>query len=90
MKKCDGSGYPDGLRGDAIPITARVLQIADVFDTLTTERPYKKALSVNEALHIMKQEVAMGWWDPQVFEQLERLVIRGKPNFLSRGASAGH
>jgi putative two-component system response regulator len=89
-EKCDGSGYPDGLRGDAIPITARVLQIADVFDALTTERPYKKALPARDALQIMKEEVAKGWWDPQVFDQFERLVSSGEANFLSRGASAGH
>ncbi len=41
-EKFDGSGYPDGLRGEAIPVTARVLQIVDVYDALTTDRPYKR------------------------------------------------
>src|ERR1700693_3050254 len=63
-EKLDGSGYPDGLRGDAIPITARVLQIVDVYDALTTDRPYKKAFSITDALQTMKEEVAKGWWDP--------------------------
>src|ERR1022692_2422039 len=49
-EKLDGSGYPDGLRGDAIPITARILQIVDVYDALTTERPYKRAFSITDAL----------------------------------------
>ncbi|MGA7512498.1 MAG: HD domain-containing phosphohydrolase, partial [Candidatus Sulfotelmatobacter sp.] len=52
-EKLDGSGYPDGLRGDAIPITARVIQIVDVFDALTTDRPYKKAFSTADALQTM-------------------------------------
>ncbi|HWP85500.1 MAG TPA: HD domain-containing phosphohydrolase, partial [Terriglobia bacterium] len=72
-EKYDGSGYPDGLRGEAIPITARILQLADVYDALTTERPYKKALSLEETLWIMQEEVAKGWWDPHLFEEF-RLV----------------
>ena len=88
-EKCDGSGYPDGLRGEAIPVTARVLQIVDVYDALTTDRPYKKALSVADALQTMKDEVAKGWWDPHIFDQFERLVRSGTANVLSRGAAVG-
>jgi putative two-component system response regulator len=54
-EKLDASGYPDELRGDAIPVTARVLQIVDVYDALTTQRPYKKAFSVADALQTMKE-----------------------------------
>jgi putative two-component system response regulator len=88
-EKFDGSGYPDGLRGEAIPVTARVLQIVDVYDALTTDRPYKRAFSITDALQTMKQEVAKGWWDPQIFDQFERLVRSGTADFLSRGAAAG-
>ncbi len=88
-EKFDGSGYPDKLRGDAIPITARVLQIVDVYDALTTERPYKHAFSITDALQTMKQEVAKGWWDPRIFDQFERLVRSGAADFLSQGAAAG-
>ncbi|MGA9385657.1 MAG: HD domain-containing phosphohydrolase [Candidatus Sulfotelmatobacter sp.] len=88
-EKLDGSGYPDGLCGEAIPATARIMQIVDVFDALTTERPYKKALCETEALQIMGQEVAKGWWDRQIFEEFERLVNRDSVGFLTRGASAG-
>lgn len=88
-EKLDGSGYPDGLRGDAIPVTARVLQIVDVYDALTTERPYKKAFPISDALQTMKQEVAKGWWDPQIFEQFEHMVRSSTADFLSRGAAAG-
>jgi putative two-component system response regulator len=89
-EKFDGSGYPDKLRGEAIPIAARVLQIVDVYDALTTDRPYKKAFSITDALQTMKQEVAKGWWDAHIFDQFERLVRSGTADFLSQGASVGH
>jgi len=73
-EKLDGSGYPDGLRGTEIPFTARVLQIVDVFDALTTERPYRRALSAEAALVIMQQEIEKGWWDPSIFAIFRNLV----------------
>lgn len=88
-EKFDGSGYPDKLRGDDIPITARVLQVVDVYDALTTVRPYKPAFSITDALQTMKMEVAKGWWDARIFDQFERLVRSGTANFLARGATAG-
>src|SRR5450432_3697464 len=88
-EKLDGSGYPDGLRGDAIPITARILQIVDVYDALTTDRPYKKAFTITDALQTMKEEVAKGWWDAHVFGEFERLVRSGTADLLSRSMAAG-
>ena len=73
-EKMDGSGYPDGLKGEAIPLTARVLQIVDVYDALTTERPYKPVIAQDEALALMKREVRKGWWDPKVFAAFEQLI----------------
>jgi putative two-component system response regulator len=55
-ERWDGAGYPKRLAGEAIPLCARIVAIADVFDALTTERPYKKALSLEEALAILKAE----------------------------------
>jgi putative two-component system response regulator len=73
-EKFDGSGYPDGLCGEQIPVTARVLQLADVFDALTTERPYKPAQPPAAALRVMAAEVARGWWDPRLFGEFRRLM----------------
>jgi len=88
-EKLDGSGYPDGLKSDQIPVTARVLQIVDVYDALTTVRPYKPAFSITDALQTMRLEVSKGWWDPQIFDEFEQFIGCGPANFLSRGASAG-
>jgi cyclic di-GMP phosphodiesterase len=73
-EKLDGSGYPDGLRGDEIPITARVLQTVDIYDALTTDRPYRKALPPQEAISRIRKEVESGWWDGSLVDQLEALV----------------
>ncbi len=55
-EKYDGSGYPHQLRGDSIPIEARIVAIADVFDALTSVRPYKKAWPVDDAIALLQQE----------------------------------
>jgi len=73
-EKRDGSGYPDGLQGEEIPLTARILQLTDVYDALTTERPYKPAFSSTEALRTMSDEVKQGWWDPHLFDEFRQLV----------------
>ncbi len=65
-ERWDGSGYPDGLRGEEIPLLARILQVADIYDALTTARPYKPALSHHHALEIMLDEARRGWRDPEL------------------------
>ena len=87
-EKLDGSGYPDGLRGDAIPMTARILQIVDVYDALTTERPYKRAFSSADAFQTMREEVDKGWWDRHIFDEFEQLIKSSTANLLSRSAGA--
>jgi len=64
----DGSGYPDGLRGEAIPLLARVLQLVDVYDALRSLRPYKPALTAAAALEQMQSEAERGWYDPRLVE----------------------
>jgi two-component system response regulator RpfG len=70
-EKYDGSGYPTGLRGEHIPLEARIVAIADVYDALTSVRPYKAAWPVQEALAYMEQH-AGAHFDPQLVEILGR------------------
>jgi putative two-component system response regulator len=65
-ERYDGSGYPDGLRGEGIPLGARILAIVDVYDALRTARPYKAAMSHAQAVAILQRETAAGAWDPQL------------------------
>jgi len=72
-ERWDGSGYPDGLRGEQIPLGARLLQTADIYDALTSARPYKAAYGHTEALQILRDETRRGWRDPQVVDLFVRL-----------------
>ena len=77
-ERMDGSGYPDGLRGNSIPIGARVLQIADIYDALTNDRAYRKAVAMPTALTILSQEVGRGWLDAGLVTQFTSLVVAGQ------------
>ena len=74
-EKWDGSGYPDGLKGEQIPLTARILQTTDIYDALTTDRPYRKALPSENAIAIMRAEVKRGWWDASILCEFESIVL---------------
>jgi putative two-component system response regulator len=74
-EKLDGSGYPDGLKGDEIPLTAQIMQTVDIYDALTTARPYRKALSPKEAFAILNSEAKKGWWNAELIDLLEGLVL---------------
>jgi putative two-component system response regulator len=73
-ERLDGSGYPDGLRGDAIPYLAQIMSIVDVFDAITTARPYKNAQSVEHGFDELAREVANGWKDPALVDLFCALV----------------
>lgn len=77
-ERWDGSGYPDGLVGAAIPLTAQILQVVDIFDALTTARPYKAAFSQAAAIQALQDEIALGWRDPRVVQPFIELVECGK------------
>ena len=70
----NGSGYPDGLAGENIPLLARVLQVVDVYDALRTARPYKAALSHHAAIDVMQEEVERGLWDPKIVDAFVAMV----------------
>ncbi len=70
-ERWDGSGYPDGLRGEQIPLLARILQMADIYDALTSERPYKQACPPAQAIAILEEESARGWRDPAMMAVLK-------------------
>lgn len=79
-ERLDGSGYPDGLTAADIPLAIRILTVVDIYDALTTARPYKKAFSKNQSLDILREESARGWWDPVVVEELARSLNHKKAN----------
>lgn len=71
-EKWDGSGYPRGLKGGEIPISARIMAIVDVYDALTTKRPYKEALSHEKALEIILEGKGKSF-DPKIIEIFEKI-----------------
>lgn len=73
-ERFDGSGYPDGLRGQEIPLLARVFQLVDIYDALTNDRCYRKALEPDHALEVMADETRQGFWDPEIFDEFVSLV----------------
>src|SRR5579863_3399952 len=72
----DGSGYPDGMRADEIPLLPRVLQVVDVYDALCTARPYKPALSHDQAAQTMREEARQGLWDAELVDEFFSMLIR--------------
>jgi len=76
-ERMDGTGYPDGLYGGEIPLKARILQVADVYDALINDRPYREALSSEEALEILRQEAMQGWIDASLVGKFTRICQMG-------------
>ena len=62
-ERLDGSGYPDGLRGSAVPLLAQIIAIVDVYDALTSVRPYHEPISSHRAIETLRREAARGWRD---------------------------
>ncbi|MBI5920679.1 MAG: HD-GYP domain-containing protein [Betaproteobacteria bacterium] len=83
-ERFDGTGYPDGLRGNTIPRIARIFAIVDVFDALTSERPYKKPMALADALAIIERD-SVGHFDPEVFAAFKTIA----PGLYARAVQAG-
>ncbi len=84
-ERWDGTGYPDRLSGEEIPLLARILQVADIYDALTTARPYKPAFSHLHALEIMAEEARRGWRDPELVPLFAEVAQQN----VSRNAGSG-
>jgi putative two-component system response regulator len=67
-ERLDGQGYPDGLSGDRIPVLVRVISVADVYDALRSDRPYRAGMPHGECLAILRQDAAGGSLDPELVE----------------------
>lgn len=78
-ERYDGSGYPDGLAGEAIPLSARILQVVDIYDALVTRRPYKPPYTPEEAMQVLDSETQRGWWDARIVEEFRRLIASTRP-----------
>ena len=67
-ERLDGTGYPDGLKGDQIPIGTRVVCVTDIYDALSTDRPYRLGLPRDQVRSILRDEARRGWWDSDIVE----------------------
>ena len=76
-ERLDGSGYPDGLAGSAVPLLAQIMSVVDVFDALTTARPYKRAHGAARAFDELTAEARRGWRDAALVDELAALHAEG-------------
>jgi putative two-component system response regulator len=79
-ERWNGSGYPDGLAGSNIPFLAQVFQIIDIYDALTSERPYKQPFLPEDALSMIAEEVEKGWRNPELFERFRQFIHLSEVN----------
>lgn len=77
-EKFDGSGYNEGLKGEDIPLSARIVALADVYDALTSDRPYRSALSHEDASKIIIEEMGVAHFDPVIFDIFKKNDIKFK------------
>jgi len=77
-ERFDGSGYPDGLKGDEIPLVAQIIGLVDVYDAVTTRRPYQGPHSAEEAIDILQGQVVRGWRRPDLIDAFGGLVESGR------------
>jgi putative two-component system response regulator len=77
-ERLNGTGYPDGLRGDAIPLLAQIMSVVDVFDALINPRPYRAALPVAHAIDELRREAEFEWLRPDLVEIFAAQIDRGE------------
>jgi putative two-component system response regulator len=74
QERWDGSGYPDGLKGEEIPLLTRIVSTVDFYDALSTDRPYRRALDNDECFAIMREETSRGKWDSNLIEKFIEML----------------
>ncbi len=88
-ERLDGSGYPDGLRGDEISLEVRVVTVVDIYDAISTRRPYREPSPPEAALRILREESQRQWWDSRVVGCLADMVIGGQVAELAGRVASG-
>jgi putative two-component system response regulator len=76
----DGTGYPDGLRGDEIPLVAQIISVVDLYDAVTHTRPYQRMQSSDEAIGLLRRQAEEGLRDATIVETFAQVVTRGEPS----------
>ncbi len=79
QERWNGTGYPDGLQGEEIPILARMFAIVDAFDALTSKRPYRKKISTQEAIEYLREQSGI-LFDPNMIDVFEKVVMESQPD----------
>ncbi len=77
-ERLDGSGYPDGLQGTEVPLLAQIMGVVDVYDAVTSRRPYQPAQSADDALQILRDEVQRGWRQREIVDAFEGIIRSGR------------
>ena len=77
-ERLDGSGYPDGLQGTEVPLLAQIIGVVDVYDAVTSLRPYQPVQSANDAVQLLREEVRRGWRQRQIVDAFEGIIRHGR------------
>ena len=86
-ERLDGSGYPDRLRGEEVPLLAQIIGVVDVYDALTTPRPYQETLTPKQAIGILRDQVERGWRQQHLVETLATVIEGGSMKTSQEGRS---
>lgn len=77
-ERLDGSGYPDGLRGTEVPLLAQIIGVVDVYDAVTSLRPYQPVQSADDAIQLLREQVRRGWRQGQIVDAFEGIIRQGR------------
>ena len=89
-ERLDGGGYPDGLAGDQVPLLAQIVRVVDVFDALTTDRPYRKALPAGTAYKMLLEDASAGWCSTEIVKQFIAIHRAGPAEPMAPPARGMH